>query len=175
MKNRPTYSMMNNTPDNLHEALEASGDLACFAMMVNDVASIIMKATEKDLHLWHGERPVGLRPILYKSGHGAVIALEVTIYELGGDRFNADTVLNVASEFDLALLRKLAKQREYHIHFFNGGNEYVFSKSMPYRSKPRAELVGLIDQALAYNQMVNEIDFPLAKRDYFEVTADKYR
>jgi hypothetical protein len=36
-------------PDNLREALEAGGEMACFAMVIDEVAGIVIKATDSDI------------------------------------------------------------------------------------------------------------------------------
>lgn len=161
-------------PDNIRGALEAGGDLACFALEVNDLAAMVIKATDADLKLWRGDRPVGLQPILYKGDTGAVLALVVTIFEPGGNRFAAESTLNVAEPAELELLQQLSRQREYHVHFFDGRNEYTFSKSLPYRSNARAELTGLIRQAVRHNETCAWHDWAQAKVDYFAATAGRW-
>ena len=76
-----------NIPDNLREALEAGGDLVCFAMEIDEIASIVIKATDSDIEQWRGQRPVGLQPQMGLHATGAVLALVVTIFELDGSRF----------------------------------------------------------------------------------------
>lgn len=161
-------------PNNLREALQAGGDLVCFALEVNELAAIIIKATDSDLKLWRGERPLGLQPMLYKGDTGAVLALVVTIFEPGGNRFTAESTLNVSQPAELELLHQLSRQREWYVHFFDGRNEYAFSKSMPYRSAARAELAGLIRQAVRHNETCGRLDWARAKQDYFTATAGRW-
>lgn len=163
-----------NIPENLLQALRAGGDLVCFAMEVNEVASIIIKAADGDLAQWRGKRPVGLQPQLGLMDTGAVLALVVTIHELGGSRFTAESTLNAASDYDLELLNTFARQRVYHVHFFNGRNEYEFSKEMPYRSQNQAELKRLIGQAQRHNEKCARLDWARAKSDFFAATSGRW-
>ncbi|MBE2200443.1 MAG: hypothetical protein IAE79_17645 [Anaerolinea sp.] len=163
-----------NIPDNLRQALEAGGELVCFAMEINEVASIVIKATDRDLAQWRGKRPVGLQPQLGLMNTGAALALVVTIFEFGGSRFTAETTLNVDSEYDLELLNTLARQRVYHVHFFNGCNEYQFSKEMPFRSQNQGELKRLIGQAQRHNAQCARLDWARAKADFFAATSGRW-
>jgi len=163
-----------NIPDNLREALEAGGDLVCFAMEIDEIASIVIKATDSDIEQWRGQRPVGLQPQMGLHATGAVLALVVTIFELDGSRFTGETILNVASQSDLELLNTLARQRLYHVHFFNGRNEYVFSKEMPFRSKNQVELKQIIGQAQRHNKKCARLDWARAKSDFFSATAGRW-
>lgn len=163
-----------HVPDNLLQALEAGGELVCVAMEINEIASIVIKATDDDIAQWSGQRPVGLQPQLGLQDSGAVLALVVTIHELGGSKFTAESVLNVASQYDLELLNTLAGQRLYHVHFFNGRNEYQFSKQMPFRSKNQAELKQLIGQAQRHNEKCARLDWARAKSDFFAATAGRW-
>jgi hypothetical protein len=163
-----------NIPDNLREALEAGGDLVCFAMEINEIASIVVKATDDDIALWRGERPVGLQPQLGLHATGAVLALVVTIFEPGESRFTSETLLNVASPDDLELLNTLARQRLYHVHFFNGRNEYQLSKEMPFRTKNQTELKQFISQAQRHNEKCPRLDWARAKNDFFAATAGRW-
>lgn len=160
------------TPDSLKEALATIGSVGCSALILDDKATIIIKASSDDIKLWHGQRPIKLQPMLGKFQAGAVLALVTTIYELSGSRFTAETLLNVNFPSDLVFLNKLSRQNNWYIAFFNDQNEYQFGKAMPYRAASRAALADLIEMAITHNQTIEQADWSAARLEFFATSGE---
>jgi len=141
-------------PVNVAQVLRMWPEATAVAMEVNDQVAIIVKCERKDAQSAHRPGvPVAFQTMLglYPDA-GAVIRLALEIRDQPGHPLKFETFLNPSQAnpdqaHDLALLRKLAGQTTLDIHIFDMHINYQYSKRIPFRETPRAELSLLIQQA----------------------------
>lgn len=155
-------------PDDLQQALLSTSEPVCSALIVNAIASVIVKAPSDEVASFRGAIPVLYRYELGRFEEGAVIRLYLEIKDRPASPYSMETFLNPAADHDLELLRQLISQAVLDIHFFDMAVNYVFSKRLRHRKLQRRELGALMDMALAHLQAVSpeQLNWQVAKAKF---------
>jgi hypothetical protein len=109
---------------------------------------------------------VRFQPQLALHPEAAVFRLAATLYDRPANPLEIDAFLNPADAHDLALLRKLSRQRTIEFHFFDalkvaeGG--YVFSKRIKLGAATTGDLARLIRRAGQHNAGLRRLDYSTA-------------
>lgn len=145
-----------------------SDDFACLMTVVDDVVSVVVKADKNsDVAQWRGNSMTSQ----YLAGlydNGAVIALKLTITEPSGDEIEIVPMLNTANQNDADLLRKLAAQNIFHVHFLKNDGQYIFSKRLDQGDEQRRILRQLMARARQHNQTCRELSWDDAQQQFIE-------
>lgn len=150
-------------PATYQHALRSQPGPQCVAMLVNGLASIVIKLDRHTIADLRGPVPIAFRPELGLFQAGAVVRLAVAFHDRPGSPLEMDTFLNPAAPEGLAILRCLSTQDILDFHLFDMGMEYQLSKRIPLRQVSRSEVASMIDDAHMHNAHLDEIDFPTAK------------
>jgi hypothetical protein len=157
--------------DELRAALQTV-ESACLIAEVNYETAVIVKVEGRDAEGFRGA-PIKYWYELGPMEAGPVLCLAVEVLDDPTQPFFMETLLNVASEYDLLLARKLQAQRTLTLHFFDENLEYHFSKCIQHRDQQRRELSQLVEMALEYLATMSEPDWKRARQQFFVIRPRK--
>ena len=162
---------MTTLPENLTKALLAYADpLAVFTWQGDD-ADLVAKVNAQDIEGFRGAA-VRYQWELGKFASGPVLCLALDILDDPGRPYGLETFLDVGKSDDLALVQRLVHQNTLTLHFHDMSLGYHFSKRIRHRSKQRAELAGLVEQALTHLATVGDkADWYQARQEFFEAVT----
>lgn len=153
---------MTTLPINIRQALSAyPGPMAAFIEADNETA-VIVKADAIDIAGFRGKNvAIAYNYELAMYPEGSAIRLFFQIHDRPGAPFDGESFLNPASEGDLTLLRRLARQDTLTFHFHDMRLAYVFSKLIRHRPAQQRELDHLTKMAIEHNATIapNKINF----------------
>ena len=156
---------MMELPVNIQQVLQ-SAETLCVFIGTQDGPAFILKATERDVRQWRGNRTVVVTPALYPSKYGAVLSFGLAIHEKTGSWFSAETYLNVTLPNELALARQQSQISTVAIHIYNQQLRYRFSKRLTFGVASQEGLGGLISQAVAHNLTISRHDYARARAEF---------
>jgi len=105
-------------------------------------AHILVAAPAGRVEDVRGPARVARRLEVYRTPHGPVVRLALSIYPEGREPLSAATLLNVAQVSGDAALAGLTRQSKLHVHFYRAeGGElaYAFSKELSNAPRQREE------------------------------------
>ncbi|QYJ16693.1 hypothetical protein Rxycam_02528 [Rubrobacter xylanophilus DSM 9941] len=103
---------------------------------------LIVAAPADRVEAVRGPARVARRLEFYRTPHGPVVRLALSIYPQDGEPLSAATLLNVAQVSGDTALAGLGRQERFHVHFYRaGGRElaYAFSKELSNAPRQRGE------------------------------------
>lgn len=162
------YQPAKTLPEDLRQALLSTPEPVCSALIVNEIASVIVKVPPADIASFRGSIPVLYRYELGRFERGSVIRLYLEIRDRLESPYRIETFLNPAAEPDLELLQQLIRQKILDIHFFDMAVNYAFSKRLAHRRLQRQELKKLVDMALEHLETIlpDQRDWQAAKAEF---------
>ena len=147
---------------------DVASDFACLMTVVDDTVSIVVKANnESDVSRWR-DSTMSSQYLAGMYESGAVIALRLVIHEPGGDEIEIDPLLNVADRNDADLLRRLAAQNVFHVHFLRGKGQYVFSRRLRQGDEQSFILDQLVEKATRHNKTCSHLSWENAQRQFID-------
>ena len=111
---------------------------------------IIVVAGKREVEAIRGPSRIVRRLEFYKTFHGPVVRLALSVFPMEGDPLSADTTLNVSQVSGDAALTGLGRQKSIYIHFYSaeeGDLTYAFSKEIPNAPDQRAEAKKVLKMA----------------------------
>lgn len=145
---------------------DVASDFACLMTVVDDTVSIVVKANnESDVSRWR-DSTMSSQYLAGMYESGAVIALRLVICEPGGDEIEIAPLLNVADRDDADLLKRLAAQNVFHVHFLQGKGQYVFSRRLNQGDEQRDILNRLVAKAKQHNQTCGKLAWDDSQRQF---------
>lgn len=157
-------------PEELVQALLSEPGPVCSCLIVNDLATVIVKTHKWDIDSFRG--PVGIA-YHYELGlypQGAGIRLYLEIRDRPDEPYRLETFLNPGSEADLQLLHQLSHQDVLIIHLFDMRVDYQYSKQIQYRRRQRRELSSLVAMATEHldGLPASSLDWAAVKSQFIE-------
>ena len=161
---------MNQLPENLVKALLTCDDPVAVFTWQGDDADLVAKVDARDIEDFRGA-PVRYQWELGRFDAGPVLCCYLEILDDPANPYGLETFLDVGKADDLALARRLTDQDHLTIHFYDFALDYRFSKRIAHRGTQRAELAGLVEQALEHLATCERPDWYQARRAFFEAVA----
>lgn len=150
---------------------DAASDFSCLMTVVDDTVSIVVKAdNESDVNRWR-DSTMSSQYLAGMYESGAVIALRLVIREPDGNETEIAPLLNVADRNDADLLRRLAVQNIFHVHFLQGKGQYVFSRRLNQGDEQRDILNQLVAKAEQHNRTCSKLSWGDSQRQFIQALA----
>lgn len=153
-------------PGEVRKALAAWPGATALATEADGAACILLKCDRADaLNTRQPGVKVMYQPQAGLYPTGPVMRLYAEIRDRPGAPLVFETFLDPASAYDLALLRKFARQEHLDFHLFDMGLTYIYTKRIAVKTETRADLAGMIDQALEHLASIpaERRNFPTAR------------